>query len=60
MYLDYGEYHGSKSRISIWRPDVNMTEFSLAQTWVVGGDWDTVLNTVESGWQVSAIFFFLG
>ncbi|KAL9844117.1 putative neprosin [Arabidopsis thaliana] len=52
VYLDYGEYHGSKSRISIWRPDVNMTEFSLAQTWVVGGDWDTVLNTVESGWQI--------
>ncbi|CAE6048873.1 unnamed protein product [Arabidopsis arenosa] len=52
VHLDYGEYHGSKSRISIWKPNVsNTTEFSLAQTWVVNGDWDNGLNTLESGWQ---------
>ncbi|KAG7570417.1 Neprosin activation peptide [Arabidopsis thaliana x Arabidopsis arenosa] len=53
VHLDYGEYHGSKSRISIWKPNVsNTTEFSLAQTWVVNGDWDNGLNTLESGWQI--------
>ncbi|KAL1191403.1 Protein neprosin [Cardamine amara subsp. amara] len=53
VYVDYGEFHGSKSRISIWKPEVLMTsEFSLAQTWVVNGDWDTGLNSLESGWQI--------
>ena len=58
MYVDYGQFHGSKSRISIWKPNVLRTrEFSLAQTWVVNGDWDTGLNTLESGWQVTTIPF---
>ncbi|XP_013639837.1 PREDICTED: uncharacterized protein LOC106345126 [Brassica oleracea var. oleracea] len=53
VYVDYGQFHGSKSRISIWKPNVLRTrEFSLAQTWVVNGDWDTGLNTLESGWQI--------
>ncbi|XP_019101183.1 PREDICTED: uncharacterized protein LOC104784910 isoform X2 [Camelina sativa] len=53
VYVDYGEFHGSKSRISIWKPNVpNTRELSLAQTWVVNGDWDTGLNTLESGWQI--------
>ncbi|EOA29343.1 hypothetical protein CARUB_v10025627mg [Capsella rubella] len=53
VQVEYGEYYGSKSRISIWKPNVvKNSEFSLAQTWVAGGDWGTGLNTLESGWQI--------
>ncbi|CAA7050573.1 unnamed protein product [Microthlaspi erraticum] len=52
VQVDHGRFHGSKSRISIWKPNVLTTrEFSLAQTWVVNGERVTGLNTLESGWQ---------
>ncbi|VVB03332.1 unnamed protein product [Arabis nemorensis] len=51
-HVDYAEFQGSRSRISLWKPNVLSTrEFSLAQTWVINGHWDTGLNSLESGWQ---------
>ncbi|KAF5777054.1 putative neprosin [Helianthus annuus] len=48
-----GEFYGSKSALNLWNPQVQESnEFSLTQTWVVGGTYDTGLNTIEAGWQV--------
>ncbi|KAJ0724860.1 putative neprosin [Helianthus annuus] len=48
-----GQFYGSKSALNLWNPKVQESnEFSLTQTWVVGGTYDTGLNTIEAGWQV--------
>ncbi|KAK1419942.1 hypothetical protein QVD17_29392 [Tagetes erecta] len=48
-----GEYYGSKSALNLWNPRVQESnEFSLTQTWIIGGTYDSGLNTIEAGWQV--------
>ncbi|MFS7992626.1 putative neprosin [Helianthus anomalus] len=55
-----GEFYGSKSALNLCNPQVQESnEFSLTQTWVVGGTYDTGLNPIEAGWQVSSNSFKL-
>ncbi|KAM0004470.1 putative neprosin [Helianthus debilis subsp. tardiflorus] len=58
-----GEFYGSKSALNLWNPQVQESnEFSLTQTWVVGGTYDTglmirvLIYTIEAGWQGSSFF----
>ncbi|CAN8284542.1 unnamed protein product [Cochlearia groenlandica] len=54
MYVEDGVFYGAKAKINVWRPDVEMpNEFSLAQIWVLGGNFNYDLNSIEAGWQVS-------
>lgn len=49
-----GVYYGAKATINVWRSDVEMpSEFSLSQIWILGGAFNSGLNTIEAGWQVS-------
>ncbi|KAJ0724853.1 putative neprosin [Helianthus annuus] len=53
-----GQFYGSKSALNLWNPKVQESnEFSLAQTWVVGGTYETGLNTIEAGWQVYPLIY---
>ncbi|KAI7724585.1 hypothetical protein M8C21_015446, partial [Ambrosia artemisiifolia] len=48
-----GQFYGSKSALNLWNPHVQESnEFSLTQTWIASGTYDTGLNTIEAGWQV--------
>ncbi|KAJ0258515.1 hypothetical protein HA466_0072910 [Hirschfeldia incana] len=54
MYVEDGVFYGAKAKINVWNPDVEMpNEFSLAQIWVLGGNFNSDLNSIEAGWQVS-------
>lgn len=58
MYVEDGVFYGAKAKINVWKPDVEMpNEFSLAQIWVLGGNFNSDLNSIEAGWQVK--FFFV-
>ncbi|XP_010552668.1 PREDICTED: uncharacterized protein LOC104822980 isoform X2 [Tarenaya hassleriana] len=53
-YVTGAEYYGAKASINVWRPRVvSQYEFSLSQIWVISGSFNSDLNTIESGWQVS-------
>ncbi|MFS7992618.1 putative neprosin [Helianthus anomalus] len=53
-----GQFYGTKASLNVWNPYVQESnEFSLAQTWVVGGTYDTGLNTIEAGWQVCQVLY---
>ncbi|CAN6476985.1 unnamed protein product [Victoria cruziana] len=53
-YTGTGEYYGAKATINVWDPSIQMTnEFSLSQMWVLSGSFDSDLNSIEAGWQVS-------
>ncbi|CAN4100518.1 unnamed protein product [Withania somnifera] len=53
-FVNGEEYYGAKASISVWAPKVtDQYEFSLAQLWVISGNFGDDLNTVEAGWQVS-------
>ncbi|PIA40119.1 hypothetical protein AQUCO_02500084v1 [Aquilegia coerulea] len=48
------EIYGAKATINVWEPKIEvMSEFSLSQIWVLSGSFDTDLNSIEAGWQVS-------
>lgn len=48
-----GMYYGAKATINVWRSDVEVSsEFSLSQIWILGGAFNSGLNTIEAGWQV--------
>lgn len=48
-----GVYYGAKATINVWRSDVEVpSEFSLSQIWILGGAFNSGLNTIEAGWQV--------
>ncbi|CAN8318412.1 unnamed protein product [Cochlearia groenlandica] len=54
MYVEDGAFYGAKANINVWKPNVEVpNEFSLSQIWVLGGDFDSDLNSIEAGWQVS-------
>ncbi|XP_006293351.2 uncharacterized protein LOC17888703 [Capsella rubella] len=54
MYVEDGVFYGAKAKINVWKPNVEMpNEFSLAQIWVLGGNFNSDLNSIEAGWQVS-------
>ncbi|KAM7272315.1 hypothetical protein ACFE04_026978 [Oxalis oulophora] len=45
-----GKHYGSQSELNVWNPRVeNPNEFSLSQTWIVGGDG---VEIIEAGWHV--------
>ncbi|XP_031501584.1 uncharacterized protein LOC116265178 isoform X1 [Nymphaea colorata] len=53
-YTGTGEYYGAKATINVWDPSIQVTnEFSLSQMWVLSGSFDSDLNSIEAGWQVS-------
>ncbi|CAH9118223.1 unnamed protein product [Cuscuta europaea] len=53
-YVQGGEYYGAKATINVWEPKIQQpNEFSLSQIWILGGDFDSDLNSIEAGWQVS-------
>lgn len=53
-YVKGGTYYGAKATINVWQPNVEQNrEFSLSQIWILGGDFDSNLNSIEAGWQVS-------
>lgn len=40
--------------MNVWDPKIQQpNEFSLSQLWVLGGTFDSDLNSIEAGWQVS-------
>ncbi|XP_071720126.1 protein neprosin-like [Rutidosis leptorrhynchoides] len=48
-----GEFYGTKATMNIWRPMVQKSsELSLSQVWILGGSFDSDLNTIGAGWQV--------
>lgn len=58
MYVEDGVFYGAKAKMNVWKPNVEMpNEFSLAQIWVLGGNFNSDLNSIEAGWQV--FWFFL-
>lgn len=49
------ELYGAKASINVWSPNVSTSsEFSLSQIWIISGTFDTDLNSIEAGWQVSS------
>ncbi|EOA25138.1 hypothetical protein CARUB_v10018447mg [Capsella rubella] len=53
------KFHGTQAFLNVWRPHVQDDgEFSLAQVWVVAGNYSTLLNSIEAGWQVLVILFY--
>ncbi|KAL5978464.1 hypothetical protein ACLOJK_029581 [Asimina triloba] len=47
-----GPYYGARADMNVWNPWVgNEKQLSLEQFWIVGGDNDDVINTVEAGWM---------
>nr|GMD71762.1 tRNA-splicing ligase RtcB [Ipomoea batatas] len=53
-YVDGGKYYGAKATINVWEPKIQQSnEFSLSQLWILGGDFNSDLNSIEAGWQVS-------
>ncbi|KAM0004464.1 putative neprosin [Helianthus debilis subsp. tardiflorus] len=53
-----GQFYGSKSTLNLWNPKVQeRNEFSLTQTWVLGGTYDTGLNSIEAGWHVYPLIY---
>ena len=57
MYVEDGVFYGAKAKINVWKPNVELpNEFSLAQIWVLGGNFNSDLNSIEAGWQVIPLF----
>ncbi|CAH9085480.1 unnamed protein product [Cuscuta epithymum] len=53
-FVNGGTYYGAKASINVWGPKVEQNrEFSLSQIWILGGDFNSDLNSIEAGWQVS-------
>ena len=47
------QYYGAKASLNVWTPHIQQpSEFSLSQMWVVFGNFDNHVNTIEVGWQV--------
>ncbi|OVA02255.1 protein of unknown function DUF239 [Macleaya cordata] len=48
------ELYGARATINVWDPEIEVVnEFSLSQIWVLSGSFDSDLNSIEAGWQVS-------
>jgi hypothetical protein len=53
VYVEGGRYYGARATINVWDPVIDAPdEFSLSQVWILGGSFDTGLNSIEAGWQV--------
>ncbi|CAI9103271.1 OLC1v1001725C1 [Oldenlandia corymbosa var. corymbosa] len=53
-YVEGGRYFGAKATINVWKPQIQQpNEFSLSQIWLLGGSFNSDLNSIEAGWQVS-------
>ncbi|KAI3696412.1 hypothetical protein L1987_79426 [Smallanthus sonchifolius] len=49
----HGEFYGAKATLNVWNPKIQKSnEFSQAQMWIIGGSFDSNLNTIEAGWHV--------
>ncbi|KAF6144362.1 hypothetical protein GIB67_024589 [Kingdonia uniflora] len=49
------ELYGAKATINVWEPSIEvLNEFSLSQIWVLSGEFDSDLNSIEAGWQSDA------
>ncbi|XP_055817742.1 uncharacterized protein LOC129886882 [Solanum dulcamara] len=53
-YVEGDKYYGAKATINVWEPNIQQpNEFSLSQIWLLAGSFDSDLNSIEAGWQVS-------
>ncbi|KAL3516630.1 hypothetical protein ACH5RR_023532 [Cinchona calisaya] len=53
-YVEGGNYYGAKATINVWEPQIQQpNEFSLSQIWLLAGSFNSDLNSIEAGWQVS-------
>ncbi|KAK6804174.1 hypothetical protein RDI58_001958 [Solanum bulbocastanum] len=53
-YVEGDKYYGAKATINVWEPKIQQpNEFSLSQIWLLAGSFDSDLNSIEAGWQVS-------
>lgn len=53
-YVQGGTYYGAKATVNVWDPSIEVpNEFSLSQIWLLAGSFDSDLNSIEAGWQVS-------
>ncbi|KAI3816697.1 hypothetical protein L1987_16401 [Smallanthus sonchifolius] len=51
----HGKFYGTKAALNLWNPRVQESnEFSLTQTWIAAGTYDSGFNTIEAGWQSDA------
>ncbi|KAI7724589.1 hypothetical protein M8C21_015450 [Ambrosia artemisiifolia] len=49
-----GQLYGTKATLNVWNPKVQKSnEYSSAQIWIVGGSFDSDLNTIEAGWHIN-------
>ncbi|CAL9049282.1 unnamed protein product [Musa banksii] len=52
-HIEGEQDYGAHALFNVWAPQVaNRGEFSLSQLWIISGNFDKDLNTVETGWQV--------
>ena len=59
-YVTGDQFYGAKASLNVWPAQVaSPAEFSLSQIWVISGAFGNDLNTIEAGWQVCPLFFFL-
>ncbi|CAN6830899.1 unnamed protein product, partial [Brassica oleracea] len=60
MWKEKNKYYGTKVTINVWEPKIQQQcEFTFSQIWllgsiwVLGGNFNSDLNSIEAGWQVS-------
>ncbi|XP_047340129.1 uncharacterized protein LOC124943697 [Impatiens glandulifera] len=51
---NYGRLFGASATFTVWKPEVEHNEFSLAQIWITSGNGSNT-NTIEVGWIVYPI-----
>ncbi|RZC63191.1 hypothetical protein C5167_024942 [Papaver somniferum] len=57
VYQHDGEtFHGATANISIWKPNVNLDEYSMAEISLRSG-WDRQYNRIHVGWMVNPLFY---
>ncbi|CAH2042851.1 unnamed protein product [Thlaspi arvense] len=52
VFEEGGIYRGAQARITVWSPNVEESEMSISQIWIVANPGTDNLNSVEAGWIV--------
>ncbi|CAN8254159.1 unnamed protein product [Cochlearia groenlandica] len=53
-----GIFRGARAKINVWKPRVQQVgEFSVSQIWVLGGNFDSTLNSIEAGAMVNPALY---
>ncbi|KAI3958124.1 hypothetical protein MKW98_020766 [Papaver atlanticum] len=57
VYQHDGEaFHGATANISVWKPNMNLDEYSMAEISLRSG-WDRQYNRIHVGWMVNPLFY---